>query len=82
MAPGRGLNVFDVARHIHVSNSHIKFGWISSIGLGGERIMDGWTDGWMNRQTHGWRELQYPHRFLKKNLGYNRCEREIECSFI
>ena len=30
-----------LARPIHVSNSHSKFGWISSNGLGGEYIKDG-----------------------------------------
>ena len=33
-----------VARPIHVSNSHIKFGWISSYGLGGDSITDRRTD--------------------------------------
>ena len=32
-APGGGAKkMFDFARPIHVSNSHIKFGWISSNG--------------------------------------------------
>ena len=31
---------------IHVSNSHTKFGWISSNGLGGDSMTDGRTDGW------------------------------------
>ena len=35
---------FNVARSIHVSNSHTKFGWISSNGLGGDSTMDRWTD--------------------------------------
>ena len=30
-----------VAHPIHVSNSHTKFGWISSNGLGGDGITDG-----------------------------------------
>ena len=34
---------------IHFSNSHTKFGWISSYGLGGERVTGGRTD----RQTDG-----------------------------
>ena len=42
---------------IHVSNSHNKFGWISSNGLGGDSITD--------RTMEGWRRLQYPLRFLK-----------------
>ena len=30
-----------VAQPIHVSNSHTKFGWISSNGLGGDSVTDG-----------------------------------------
>ena len=45
-APGGGAKKkFDVARPIHVSNSHTKFGWISSNDLGGDSITDGQTDG-------------------------------------
>ena len=44
-APGGGAKKkFDVARPIHVSNSHTKFGWISSNGLGGDSITDRRTD--------------------------------------
>ena len=32
------------ARPIHVSNSHTKFGWISSNGLGGDSVTDGQTE--------------------------------------
>ena len=32
---GAGQKKFAVAYRIHVSNSHTKFGWISSNGLGG-----------------------------------------------
>ena len=46
---GRGQKKFDVAHPIHVSNSHTKFGWISSNGLGGNSITDRWTD----KQTDG-----------------------------
>ena len=42
---GRGKKKCAVARPIHVSNSHTKFGWISSNGLGGDSITDGRTDG-------------------------------------
>ena len=38
-----------VARLIYVSNSHTKFGLISSNGLGGDSITDGRTD----RRTDG-----------------------------
>ena len=53
---GWGKKKCAVARPIHVSNSHIKFGWISPNGLGGDRMID------------GRRRLQYP-RFLKKAWG-------------
>ena len=33
-----------LARPIHVSNSHTKFGWISSNGLGGDSVTDGRTE--------------------------------------
>ena len=33
----------DVARPIHVNNSHIKFGWTSSDGLRRESMIDGQT---------------------------------------
>ena len=42
---GRGQKKIDVARPIHVSNSHTKFGWISSNGLGGDSITDRQQDG-------------------------------------
>ena len=32
---GRDTNYFVVARRIYVSDSHTKFSWIASIGLGG-----------------------------------------------
>ena len=45
-APGDGAKKnFNVARPIYVSNSHTKFGWISSNGLGGDSITDRRTDG-------------------------------------
>ena len=51
-APGGGAKKkFDVARPIHVSNSHTKFGWISSNGLGGDSITDRRTDGRTDRRT-------------------------------
>ena len=34
-----------VGRHIHVSNSHNKFGRISSYGLGGDRVTGRGTEG-------------------------------------
>ena len=44
--PGSGAKKkFDVARPIHVSYLHTKFGWISSNSLGGDSITDGQTDG-------------------------------------
>ena len=44
-----------------MSSTHTKFGWISSNGLEGDSITD------------GWRQLQYTLRFfLKKKGGYNK----------
>ena len=42
---GRGQKKFDFARPIHVSNSHTKFGLISSNSLGGDSITGRRTDG-------------------------------------
>ena len=60
---GRGKKKFDVACPIHVSNSHTKFGWISSNGLGGDSITDRRTDGVA---------YNIPFAFLKKR-GDNYC---------
>ena len=60
-APGGGAKKVAVARPIHVSNTHTKFGWISSNGLGGDSITD--------RRTDGRTRLQYPLRFFKKAWG-------------
>ena len=49
-----------VAHPIHVSNSHTKFGWISSNGLG-----DSVTDGRMDGRTDGG-DCNIPDAFLKK----------------
>ena len=58
LAPGGGAkNKCAVAHPIHVSNSHTKFGLISSNGLGGDNVTD------------GRRQLQYPRRFFKKSVG-------------
>ena len=46
---GGGRNHFAVARPIFVSDSHTKFVWISSSGLGGNSITDGRTHGQMDR---------------------------------
>ena len=50
---GGGAKKYAVARPIHVSNSHTKFGWISSNGLGGDSVTDGRTDGRTDGQTDG-----------------------------
>ena len=42
--PGGGAKKYDVARPIHVSNSHTKLGCILSNGLGGDSIAGGRTD--------------------------------------
>ena len=39
-APGVGAKKCAVARPIHVSNSHTKFGWIFSNVLGGDSVTD------------------------------------------
>ena len=44
--PRGGAKEYTVARHIHVSNSHTKFGYILSNGLGGDSVTDWWTEGW------------------------------------
>ena len=55
---GRGQKkVKNLARPIHVSNSHTKFGLISSNGLGGDSITDRRTD-------RG--DYNIPFAFLKK----------------
>ena len=41
---GRGLKKCAGAGPIHVSNSHTKFCWILSNGLGGDSITDGCTE--------------------------------------
>ena len=51
--------MFAAARPIHVSNSHTKFGWILSNGLGGQ------TDGW----TEYGGDFNIPFAVLKKKLG-------------
>ena len=56
-------NNFDVARPIHVSNSHTKFGWISSNSLGGDSITDRRAD----RQTEA--ITISPSLFFKKEWG-------------
>ena len=40
-APGGGAKKCAVAHPIHVSNTHTKFGWILSNGLGGDSVTDG-----------------------------------------
>ena len=61
-APGGGAKKkCVVARPLHVSNTHTKFGWISSNGLGGDSVTDGRTDG----RTDGG-DCNIPNAFLKK----------------
>ena len=60
-APGGGEKCA-VAHPIHVSNSHTKFGWISSNGLG-----DSVTDGQMDGRTEA--IAISPTLFLKKSVG-------------
>ena len=65
---GQGQKKCAVAHPIHVSNSHTKFGWISSRGLGGDSVTDGRTDGRTDRRTDGRTEAIAisPTLFLKK----------------
>ena len=62
---GRGPKKFYVARPIHVSNLHTKFGLISSNGLGGDSITDRQTDRLTDGQTDGG-DNNIPFTFLKK----------------
>ena len=41
---GAGRNKCAVVHPIHVSNSHTKFGWTSSNGLGGDSVTVGRTE--------------------------------------
>ena len=61
---GRGLKKCAVAHPIHVSNSHTKFGWISSNGLGGDSVTDGRTDG--RTET-----IAISPALFKKSVGIN-----------
>ena len=70
MAPGAGQIIkCAVANPIYVSNTHTKYGWISSNSLGGDSVTDGRTDGWTDRRMDGRRRLQYPYCFFKKAWG-------------
>ena len=62
---GRGQKKCVVARPIHVSNTHTKFGWISSNGLGEDSVTDGRTDGQTDGRTDGG-DCNIPNAFLKK----------------
>ena len=66
---GRGQKKSAVARPIHVSNSHTKFGWISSNGLGRDSVTDGRTDARTDGRTDGG-DCNIPDDFLKKAWGY------------
>ena len=50
---GAGPKKCAVAHPFHVSNSHTKFGWISSNGLGGDSVTDRRTGGRTDRRTNG-----------------------------
>ena len=69
---GRGQKKCAVAHPIHVSNSHTKFGWISSNGLGGDSVTDRLTDGG---------NCSIPDAFLKKR-GNNYTHSCLEPSHI
>ena len=67
---GAGPKKYAVARPIHVSSPHTKFGWISSNGLGGDSVTDGRTDGRTDRRTDGG-DCNIPDAFLKKRGDKN-----------
>ena len=74
---GRGQKKFDVAHPIHVSNSHTKFGWISSNGLGGDSITarrtNGQTDGGEYNITSIFDKLiilEKCRRFFQKSMNF------------
>ena len=74
-APGGGAKKkCAVAHPIHVSNTHTKFGCISSNGLGGDSVTDGRTDGRTDRRTDGRTaggDCNIPDAFLKKRGDNN-----------
>ena len=70
-APGGGAKKCAVAHPIHVSNSHTKFGWNSSNGLGGDSVTDTRTDGRMDGV-----DCNIPDAVLKKR-GDNNNKRQI-----
>ena len=78
-APGGGAKKCVVARPIHVSNSHTKFGWTSSDGLGGDRVTDRRKDG----QTEGRTEaIAISQRiFFFKSMGIIRVKGDIKHCF-
>ena len=66
---------FDVARPIHVSNSHTKFGSISSSGLGDSitnRLTDGQTAGRTDRGDYN-----IPLAFFKKSVGIIKYSQKV-----
>ena len=62
---GLGQKKCAVARLIHVTNSHTKFGWILSNGLGGDGRTDIRTDRRTDGRTDGG-DCNIPDDFLKK----------------
>ena len=56
-----------------MSNSHTKFGWISSDGLGGDRVTDRRKDGQTEGRTDGG-DCNISTFFFKKH-GDNKSER-------
>ena len=78
---GRGQKKCAVAHPIHVSNSHTKFGWISSNGLGGDSVTDGRTDGQTDGRTDGG-DCNIPYAFLKKpgdNKSITKIKHKYNC---
>ena len=77
---GRGQKKCAVAHPIHVSNSHTKFGWISSNGLGGDSVTDGRTDGQTDGRTDGG-DCNIPYAFLKKRGDNNQSNRNLSFGY-
>ena len=71
-APGGGTRNCAVAHPIHVSNSHTKFGCISSNGLGGDSVTVRRTYGPTDVRTDGGDGNIPHHFFFKKSVGITR----------
>ena len=80
MPQGAGPKKSAVARLIHVTKAHTKFGWISSNGLGGDSATDRQTDGRTDGRTEA--IAISPDAFLKKRGDNNVCGIKLEMKVI